>query len=318
MFLGFSSLTDRRLMGLSPLPPLACLQAFEASARYLSFTRAGQELHLSPSAVSRQILQLEEFLGRRLFSREHNALRLTPAGETYAIDVRRMLEFCAAQTSTLMARNVKSRLTISCTAGISVFWLGPRLGDFIDRNPDIDLRVIVRDHFGVVSPAEYDVGLFQLRHDDVPGTSTLRLFDEKVFAVCSPDYLDGKPLTPDELLEHTFLVLEDAERSWMSWHSWFARTTGKPFTPASTIILNSYPLLVELATYGKGIALGWDGVIDSLLDSGALVKASEVSASMDGAAYYMTWPSERAQSSGARRFQAWVCDCLNKPHTFKA
>ncbi|WP_408288625.1 LysR family transcriptional regulator [Paraburkholderia sediminicola] len=59
-------------MALSPLPPLACLQAFEASARYLSFTRAGQELHLSTSAVSRQISQLEEFLGRRLFVREHN------------------------------------------------------------------------------------------------------------------------------------------------------------------------------------------------------------------------------------------------------
>ena len=95
-------------MALSPLPPLDCLQAFEASARLLSFTRAGQELHLSTSAVSRQISQLETFLGRRLFAREHNALRLTPAGETYAVDVRRMLELCTSATSSLMARVVKS------------------------------------------------------------------------------------------------------------------------------------------------------------------------------------------------------------------
>ena len=103
---------------MTPLPPLACLQAFEASARHLSFTRAGQELHLSPSAVSRQIAQLEDYLGRRLFAREHNALRLTPAGETYAVDVRRMLEMCISSTAQLMARTVKSRLTVSCTAGL--------------------------------------------------------------------------------------------------------------------------------------------------------------------------------------------------------
>lgn len=95
-------------MALTPLPPLGCLLAFEASARHLSFTRAGNELHLSPSAVSRQISQLEEFLGRRLFSREHNALRLTPAGETYAIDVRSILELCSSATSNMMARVVKS------------------------------------------------------------------------------------------------------------------------------------------------------------------------------------------------------------------
>lgn len=296
-------------MALSPLPPLACLQAFEASARYLSFTRAGKELHLSPSAVSRQILQLEDFLGRRLFSREHHVLRLTPAGETYAVDVRQMLEFCAAQTNQLMARSVKSRLTVSCTAGISVFWLAPRLGSFIEQNPDVDLRIIVRDHFGVVSTAEYDIGIFQLRHSEAPGTTTLRLFDEDVFPVCSPGYLQGKLLEPQELLPHTFLVLEDAERSWMSWNSWFARAGIQEFAPSSTLIINSYPMLVELAVYGKGIALAWKGVIDPLLESGALVRASNVSATMGGA-YHLTWPSERAQSSAAKRFQAWVLEQL--------
>lgn len=297
-------------MGLTPLPPLACLEAFEASARYLSFTRAGQELHLSPSAVSRQISQLEAFLGRRLFVREHNALRLTPAGETYAVDVRRMLELCVSSTTSLMARTVKSRLTVSCTAGLSAFWLAPRIGDFLEQNPDIDLRIIVRDHFGVVSPAEYDVGVFYLRNTDVPGTHTLKLFDEKVHAVCAPGYLGGRALEPSELLSHTLLFLEDAERSWMSWHSWFERNGVPRVSPASTITVNSYPLIVELATFGKGIALGWDRVIDPFLESGALVKASTGSATMGGS-YYLTWPSERAESPGARRFRAWVLEQMH-------
>lgn len=289
------------------MPPLACLQAFEASARHLSFTRAGLELHLSPSAVSRQIAQLEDFLGRRLFAREHNALRLTPAGETYAVDVRRMLEMCVSSTSQLMARVVKSRLTVSCTAGLSVFWLAPRLGDFFDKHPDVDLRIIVRDHFGVVSPAEYDVGIFYLRHAEVPGTHVHKLFGETVHAVCAPDYLGGQCAEPGALLSRTLLVLEDAERSWMSWHSWFEQN-GKPHaTPASTLISNSYPLLIQLAVNGKGIALGWERVIDPLLASGALVKASPGAATMGGA-YYLTWPSERSESAAARRFRAWVIE----------
>lgn len=294
-------------MGLTPLPPLACLQAFEASARYLSFTRAGQELHLSPSAVSRQISQLEDFLGRRLFAREHNALRLTPAGETYAIDVRRMLEMCVSSTTSLMARNVKSRLTVSCTAGLSAFWLAPRLGDFFDKHPDVDLRIIVRDHFGVVSPAEYDVGIFYLRNPDVPGTHVRKLFDEKVRAVCAPGYLGEQRVEPMALLSKTLLVLEDAERSWMSWHSWFEQNGVPRMSPASTIIVNNYPLLVELAVYGKGVALGWERVIDPLLESGSLVVASDGVATMGGS-YYLTQPSERAESTAARKFREWVIE----------
>jgi len=294
-------------MALTPLPPLACLQAFEASARYLSFTRAGKELHLSPSAVSRQISQLEEFLGRRLFAREHNALRLTPAGETYAVDVRRILELCVSSTTNLMARVVKSRLTVSCTAGLAAFWLAPRVGDFLERNPDVDLRIIVRDHFGVVSPAEYDVGIFYLRSPDSVGTQVHKLFDETVYAVCAPGYLEGRCVEPAELLSHTLLLLEDAERGWMSWNGWFERN-GVPRMPqAATIISNNYPLLVALATHGKGIVLGWKHVIDPLLASGALVKASNATATMGGA-YHITWPSERAESPVARRFRAWVAE----------
>lgn len=292
-------------MALSPLPPLPCLHAFEASARYLSFTKAGQELHLSTSAISRQISQLETFLGRRLFLREHNLLRLTPAGETYAVDVRRILELCTSATSSLMARVVKSRLTVSCTAGISTLWLAPRIGAFIDANPDVDLRIIVRDHFGVVSPAEYDIGIFLLRKPDMPDTHTIKLFDEKVFPVCSPTYLQGKRLTPAGLLSRTLLVLEDAERSWMSWHSWFERAGLERPSLSQTIIVNSYPVIVQLAAQGRGVALGWNGVIDLLLENGTLVKASDAEATL-GSAYFLTWPSERGQSSAARRFQEWV------------
>jgi len=298
-------------MSLTRLPPLTCLQAFEASSRYLSFTLAGRELHASPSAISRQIAQLEAFLGRSLFVRKHNSLRLTPAGEAYAVDVRQMLDFCVRVTSNVMARAGKSRLTVACTAGLSAFWLAPRIGTFLDDNPDIDLRIIVRDHFGAVKPAEYDVGIFYLRTSNVVGTHTQRLFDETVYAVCAPGYLKGARLPPSELTSHTLLILEDAERSWMSWQSWFERNGIERPSIASTLVLNSYPLLIELAVKGKGIALAWEGVIDPLLAHGTLVKASDAQATMGGA-YHLTWPADRAQSDVSCRFRSWVIKQIKK------
>ena len=89
------------------LPPLNCLVAFEASARLMSFTRASKELSLSQSAVSRQILQLEDFLGRALFERNPLGLRLTAAGERYAEEIRGVLDLCTTATNHAMARGVE-------------------------------------------------------------------------------------------------------------------------------------------------------------------------------------------------------------------
>jgi len=91
----------------------------------------------------------------------------------------------------------------------------------------------------------------------------------------------------------------------MSWHSWFERAGLERPALSQTIIVNSYPVILQLAAYGKGVALGWNGVIDLLLEQGSLVKASDSVASM-GSAYSLTWPSERAESSAARRFREWA------------
>jgi DNA-binding transcriptional LysR family regulator len=101
------------------------------------------------------------------------------------------------------------------------------------------------------------------------------------------------------------LLLEDAERSWMSWHTWFEQAGLERPALNQTIIVNSYPLIVQLATHGKGVALGWNRVIDPLLEHGALVKASDAHATMGGS-YFVTWPSERSETPAARRFREWV------------
>ena len=114
-------------MRITPLPPLQCLVAFEAAVRHSSFTKAASELHLTQSAISRQIQQLEEFLGRSLFVREHRSLRLTIAGESYAGHVQWLLANCAEATLEVMKRYGDLELTVACSSGVAVLWLTPRL-----------------------------------------------------------------------------------------------------------------------------------------------------------------------------------------------
>jgi DNA-binding transcriptional LysR family regulator len=118
-------------MPISPLPPLQYLVAFEAVVRHSSFTRAAAELHLSQSAVSRQISHLEEFLGRQLFLREpRRALQLTVAGRRYASSVQSSLEACSDATFDVMKRYGDLDLTVACSSGFATLWLAPRIGSF--------------------------------------------------------------------------------------------------------------------------------------------------------------------------------------------
>ena len=176
----------------SRLPPLNALVAFEASARHLSFTRAGQELGVSREAVSRQIRNLEDHLGVALFRRRHRALDLTPAGEELEAVVRQSLDKIAHTASALQRRRRPSRLTVTATIAIATFWLTPRLPRFRAAHPGAELRVVVSDAPVDMAAEGIDVGL---RYGDGKwrGLKTRHLFDVESFPVCAPGYLEAGP-----------------------------------------------------------------------------------------------------------------------------
>lgn len=292
-------------MRLTPLPPLQCLVAFEAAVRHASFTRAASELHLTQSAVSRQIQQLEEFLGRSLFVREHRALRLTIAGEHYAAQVQRLLTQCAEATADVMKHHAALELTVACSSGVAVLWLTPRLPQFRAAFPDIKLRLIVRDGLAAMSPAEFDVGVYYVRQQASADYTARRLFDEEVFPVCSPAYLAGRSLDAADLTGETLLLLEDGQRQWMSWSEWFGLNGVAMPKAQQGITINNYPQLVQLAILGQGVALAWRHMIDACLAEGLLTRVTPASAS-HGGGYYVISPADRAQSQAARLFTRWL------------
>ena len=123
------------------LPPLNWLRAFEAAARYNNFTTAAKELNLTPAAVSHQVRSLEEHLGIALFERLARSLRLTDKGRAYLPSVRHAFEDLSASTIGLFGAKGKQTINIRCTAAFSVLWLAPRLSDFLNKFPNIDVRL---------------------------------------------------------------------------------------------------------------------------------------------------------------------------------
>lgn len=287
------------------LPPLDCLIAFEALSRHKSFTRAAKELQISQSALSRRVANLEEFIGRNLVTRTSHTTHFSVAGQRYAEKIQKILTGLTEATSDLMKSRHPMALTIACASGTSSLWLAPRLSDFIKKYPDIKLRVIVHEKVSALSLSEFDIGIYYLRSHPPEGMSSLPLIKEKVYAVCSPTYLNGRKITSAEIAKEILLDPEDPQRSWMTWSNWLSLCGVEDAKLDRIITANRYILLVQLAIQGRGILLGWDGMIDPLLDAGLLVRASDASATYDGA-YSLVWPADVPESIPVRCFKEWA------------
>jgi len=275
--------------------------------RHSSFTRAAAELHLTQSAISRQIAQLERFLGKKLFIREPRALRLTVSGQRYAEEVQRLLVGCAEVTEDIMKRKGHSELTVACSSGVAVLWLTPRLARFRALQPECHLRLIVNDSLAALSETDFDMGIYFLRDGPPSGLAVRRLYDEEVFPVCSPAYLAGRTLTPKDLLQETLLMQEDGQRQWLSWQNWMAQNDLADVRIEHQILSNQYPILLQLAMEGHGIVLAWRHMIDACMREGLLVRACEASASLGGG-YYAVWPRDRIEHAAARSFRNWLVE----------
>src|SRR5215469_8137043 len=196
------------------LPSLNAVKAFEAAARSRSFTRAAEELFVTPGAVSQQVKALEAELDLKLFNRERQRLVITEAGREYLAVVREALDQIALGTERLMRRQRSGVLTVRVGPDFAAKWLVNRLGRFVESHPEIDLRVSAGDQR--VDFAREDVDL-AVRHGDGqwPELEVVRLCSERLFPVCSPKLIGGrKPaVRATDLLKFPLLRLDD----WSNW-----------------------------------------------------------------------------------------------------
>ncbi|MGY1882870.1 LysR substrate-binding domain-containing protein [Pseudomonas reactans] len=293
------------------LPPLNCLQTFEAAARHLSFTQAAHELNLTQSAVSRQVKRLEEDLARPLFYRLAQGLSLTPAGVRYFRTVQRLLRELDRESAELRRRGADRQLTLASTPTISSIWLAGLLPQFQRDHPDLDIRILCSESPSHLDVSEYDLGLFY-HLDELAAPHGLELspvFDsEQVITVCSPDYLERHGPIRDlhHLLHaHTLLIVEDHHHDWLTWADWFADAGADYYSPRHALRTNSYQLLMQSAVMGHGVALGWKRLLDSDLDSGCLQMALPHSMHSRGRLHLMQ-PHHRNPPAAVRSFRQWL------------
>lgn len=261
------------------IPSTSALLAFESAARLCNFSLAAKERATSQSAISRHISELESRLGVLLFDRSGRRLRLTPEGERYRGAVASGLERIQSAAMAL-AVGPGHDLTLACTHEVSHLFVMPRfealqaaLGpetaihvmtadyDIMDAMPDSGIDLIIAYEVGESGPDDRVV-----------------VMPEAVAPVCSPAFaerhreiLDG-PLSAWSSL--TLLDLTRRNRGWASWADWFARF-GEPDGACPRLGFDNYVYLLEAAAAGRGLALGWRGLIDRYLDNGNLVVATQ-------------------------------------------
>ncbi|MCO5125921.1 MAG: LysR substrate-binding domain-containing protein [Rhodobacteraceae bacterium] len=291
-----------------PLPPLDLLRSFEAVARHRSFTLAAQELCLTQSAVSRQIKALEDGVGFTLFHRLHRAVDITAKGQSLFEAVTRGLDDISACLAALGASTKAPQLTVSASVAFAWFWLMPRLERFGALQPEVDLRVLAADQPVLPSTQEVDVAILFGR-GKWEGLEAQLLFRERVYPVCSPGYLRDHPelQRSADLLDQTLLHLEypRAAAGDVDWRQWLLRqgVNGQPVRRA--IRLNSYPMVLQAAEAGRGVALGWSYITDQLLAEGRLIcpidKALETA---DG--YYVSVSASASRDAAMTAFLNWI------------
>ena len=283
------------------LPSLNAVKAFEAAARSKSFTRAAEELFVTPGAVSQQVKALETELGLKLFNRERQRLVITEAGREYLAVVRDALDQIALGTERLTQRQRSGVLTVSVSPDFAAKWLVNRLARFSEAHPEIDLRVAANDQR--VDFAREDVDL-AVRHGDGrwPELEVRRLCAEQLFPVCSPKLIRrrNRVMSASDLLKFPLLRLDD----WTSWGRWF-EAAGVNTQAIPGPVLNRASMLIDAAIDGQGIALARTALAASDIIHGRLVRPVDVSLAMANT-YWIICPKVTASTAKVAGFRQWL------------
>ena len=286
------------------LPPLNALKAFEAASRHLSFTRAAEELFVTQAAVSHQIKALEENLGLKLFRRKNRSLLLTEEGQSYFLDIKDIFTSLSDATEKLLAKTATGALTVSSAPSFAIQWLVPRLAQFSELHPDIDVRIKAVDMDEGALVDDVDVAIYYGR-GNWPGVRAYKLRTEYLLPVCAPSLLNGpKPLNSPEDLKHHTLLHDLSRRDWKAWMRQAGVTSVNvnhgPIFSLSTLVL-------QAAIHGQGVALGYSVLARPEIEAGRLVCPFD-QLLMSKNAYYLVCHESQADLGKIKVFREWMLE----------
>jgi LysR family glycine cleavage system transcriptional activator len=285
---------------------LDLLHTFECAARHLSFTRAGDELALSQSAVSRQVQQLEDSVGAALFERRHRSLALTEAGRIMHRAVEDSLERLRDAAARVRSTADRAQVTLTCTPGFASFWLIPRLARFTAAHPEADLRIAATLDLVDLERSNVDLAVRFVPTED--GVGPL-LFEEEVQPMCAPALLRDatRPLkSAADLERHTLLTVEmhDAPLT-ADWEPWLQLMGLATVHMAHSVRFTRYGEAVGAAVAGQGIVIGRLPLLADLVRDRKLV-APFRSPAASRRGYFVTLAPHAAHNPAARACADWL------------
>ena len=289
------------------LPPLNALRAFEAAARHLNFSRAADELSVTPGAVSQQIQNLEDYVGAALFKRTPKGLLLTDAAQTALPALREAFDRLAEAASLLTAAVDGRRLTLTAPPSFAAKWLVPRLGAFEQAHPQVDVWLSAGIELVDLTAGEVDVAI-RYGSGRYPGLEVKRLLGETVIPVISPELLAETPLeSPEDLKKHVLLHdgSPDLDDSCPDWSMWLAARGVRGVDGLRGPRFNQSSLVIEAAANGRGVALAKRTLAQADLDAGRLVAPLQIATAVDFA-YYLVHPKAKGRLPQVKAFISWI------------
>lgn len=290
------------------LPPMNPLKAFEAAARHKSLTLAAEELNVSQVAVSRQVRVLEDYLGVTLFRRQNRGIELTREGSVLFEGVANAFQDIETATRRVSRRGQRNILSIQSYVTFSHRWLMPRLHDFHDAFPRIEVRL-------TSSP---DVANFQTDNLDAairggdgqwPDLHAEKLADMELVPVCSPAFLLERPISSvDQLVKLRLLSSAARPDDWSIW----LRSAGVTLEPKNKMVFENSSLACEGALMDLGVAIANRHFVQRQLTAGTLIAPLDQGC-RTGESYYLTWPKGRSPSRPLLDFLGWIRTQIAQP-----
>lgn len=304
------------------IPSLQSLICFESAAKHSSYTHASQELFITQSAVSRQIQQLEEYLGVNLFSRTRYGVELTEAGKQYAKGIKPYLQGIEKSTADIMThKGLGGTLKLGVVPTFATRWLLPKLHKLNAQHPEITVHLETSTKPFLFNENVFDAAIFagtQQQIEHWPGIQAHYLMDEEVVPVCSPALIQNRlpeavmqneysyDLSDEELLLMPLLQQTTRPSIWQEWFQAHQIQHPKPFDGQRHEL---FSMLSVAASHGMGMALIPQMLIESELNKKELVIAS--CKKLQGSRKYYLVHSSQDISPQIQKFVDWVLQELH-------
>jgi LysR family glycine cleavage system transcriptional activator len=279
------------------------LMAFEAASRHATFSRAAEELGVTPSAISHQLQQLEDFLGVRLFRRHAGRAALTDAGHVYAKEIRGAFGLITDATNLVAPQSQAGYLVIASSPSFAAKWLQPRLPDFLHANPDIRVRLSTLSSLDSLDSDRCDIAIvYGYRRPERSYVEPLLV--ERLRPLCSPDLAASIGLRgPEDLARATLIHSANA----LTWSEYLRRIGRGDVRPDNELWLDRSTMAIDAAVAGLGVILESELLAEQELRDGRLIAPFEgQDQGVDTESYFLVRPAGFRNGTRVARFEAWL------------